>query len=81
MHGHDLAVHPDDLEVIEAQQETKKEVLENKDVSFICCLNKMYSIFIPGLADIDGLAGLSSLFEVLQSYKMECPRVVSGPLK
>lgn len=33
MHGRDLGVHPDDLEVVEAQQETKKEVLENKEVS------------------------------------------------
>lgn len=32
MHGRDLGIHPDDLEVVEAQQETKKEVLENKDV-------------------------------------------------
>ncbi|XP_026778397.2 sorting and assembly machinery component 50 homolog B [Pangasianodon hypophthalmus] len=32
MHGRDLGVHPDDLEVVEAQQETKKEVLENKDI-------------------------------------------------
>lgn len=41
MHGRDLGVHPEDLEVVEAQQETKKEVLENKDVSFHHCWNKM----------------------------------------
>ncbi|XP_066525245.1 sorting and assembly machinery component 50 homolog B [Hoplias malabaricus] len=32
MHGRDLGVNPDDLEVVEAGQNTKKEVLENKDV-------------------------------------------------
>lgn len=39
MHGRDLGVHLDDLEVVEAQQEIKKEVLENKDVSSRHCLN------------------------------------------
>lgn len=35
MHGRDMGVHPDDMiEVQEAEQETKREVLENKDVSF-----------------------------------------------
>lgn len=44
MHGRDLGVHPDDLDVVEAQQEPKKEVLENKDVRCsLHCLNKMYS--------------------------------------
>uniref|UniRef100_A0A8C7MHB9 Sorting and assembly machinery component 50 homolog, like n=1 Tax=Oncorhynchus kisutch TaxID=8019 RepID=A0A8C7MHB9_ONCKI len=33
MHGRDMGVHPDDMiEVQEAEQETKQEVLENKDV-------------------------------------------------
>uniref|UniRef100_A0AAY5KGJ2 Sorting and assembly machinery component 50 homolog, like n=1 Tax=Esox lucius TaxID=8010 RepID=A0AAY5KGJ2_ESOLU len=33
MHGRDMAVHPDDMiEVQEAEQETKQEILENKDV-------------------------------------------------
>ncbi len=35
MHGRDLGVNPDDLEVMEAVQETKQEVLENKDVSYV----------------------------------------------
>lgn len=40
MHGRELELHPDDLEVVEAQHEAKKEVLENKDVSSLHCLNK-----------------------------------------
>ncbi|XP_056604451.1 sorting and assembly machinery component 50 homolog B [Triplophysa dalaica] len=32
MSGRDLGVHPDDVEVMEAGQETKQEILENKDV-------------------------------------------------
>ncbi|XP_026065790.1 sorting and assembly machinery component 50 homolog B [Carassius auratus] len=32
MNGRDLGVNPDDLEVMDAVQETKQEVLENKDV-------------------------------------------------
>ncbi|XP_030631038.1 sorting and assembly machinery component 50 homolog B [Chanos chanos] len=32
MQGRDLGVHPDDLDVMEVQQETKQEILENKDV-------------------------------------------------
>lgn len=35
MHGRDLGVNPDDLEVMEAVQETKQEVLENKGVSYV----------------------------------------------
>ncbi len=35
MHGRDLGVNSDDLEVMEAVQETKQEVLENKDVRFV----------------------------------------------
>ncbi|MEQ2173457.1 Sorting and assembly machinery component 50 A [Goodea atripinnis] len=34
MHGRDLGIHPDDLmEPPEPEQESKQEVLENKDVS------------------------------------------------
>uniref|UniRef100_A0A8C9WEL3 SAMM50 sorting and assembly machinery component n=1 Tax=Scleropages formosus TaxID=113540 RepID=A0A8C9WEL3_SCLFO len=32
MHGPDLGLHPDDAELVEAEPETKQEVLENKDV-------------------------------------------------
>lgn len=35
MSGRDLGVHPDDVEVMEAGQETKQEILENKDVSCV----------------------------------------------
>lgn len=34
MHGRDLGLHPDDLvEPPEPEQESKQEILENKDVS------------------------------------------------
>lgn len=35
MYGRDLGVNSEDLEVMEAVQETKQEVLENKDVSCV----------------------------------------------
>jgi len=35
MYGRDLGVNPDDMEMMEAVQETKQEVLENKNVSFV----------------------------------------------
>lgn len=36
MYGRGLGVEPDDLQLTEASQETKKEVLPNKDVSLSC---------------------------------------------
>lgn len=35
MYGRDMGVNPDDMEMMEAVQETKQEVLENKDVSCV----------------------------------------------
>lgn len=37
MHGPELGVQPDDIEVPETELEPKHEVLENKDVRFVLC--------------------------------------------
>ncbi len=42
MHGPELGVQPDDIEVPETELEPKHEVLENKDVRFVCF------VFLPG---------------------------------
>lgn len=45
MQGRDLGVNHDDMEGMEPEQETKQEILENRDVSVTCQLRVMNSLF------------------------------------